>query len=88
MTKTTLLSQPSCMPCKILGNKLEALQAANPDKLAYTKINILEDHSYDYLGIQGTPHLIVEKDGQEVFNGHVDSPLSSFNYVKGLIDES
>lgn len=88
MIKTTLLSQPSCMPCKVLGTKLEALQSANPNKLIYTKINILEDHSYDYLGIQGTPHLIVEKGGQEVFNGHVSSPLSSFNYVKGLIDES
>lgn len=74
MVEIIMLTQPSCMQCKVLERKIQALQTSDGDKFTYRKVNVLEDHSFDYLEIQGTPHLIIRKEGQEIFNGHIGSP--------------
>lgn len=85
MVDVILLSQPTCIPCKMLGQKLEKLLENNSDKMTYQKINIFEDHSYDYLNIQSTPHLIVKKDGEEIYNTHITSPISALQFIQNSL---
>lgn len=75
MINIKILTSPTCMPCKIFAKKLDQLG------IKYEKINALEHPEY---GVQGTPHVIITKDGEEIKNEHVSNIVEMVNYIKEL----
>ena len=80
MKEIVMLTQPSCVQCKVIEKRIGPELERHPE-VKFSKVNILEDHTYDYLNIQGTPHLILKQDGEEVFNGHINSPTVGFGKI-------
>lgn len=61
--KTTVFDfyAPWCPPCRVLGPALERLSAAQPDRLAIRKVDIVDWTTpvVDQHGIEALPHLIL-----------------------------
>lgn len=76
--KITELYSPTCMPCKILDKRIQDLLKDYPE-VEYEPLNALEHPEFT---VQGTPHLIVEKDGNEIYNSHVSNIVEALNFIK------
>lgn len=76
--KITELYSPTCMPCKILDKRIQDIIKDHPE-VEYNHLNALEHPEYN---VQGTPHLIIEKDGTEIYNSHVTNIVEAINLIK------
>lgn len=72
-----LYGSPTCMPC----NVLKKVFGANPD-IVFNYYNALE---YPELGIKSTPHMVLVKDDEKVYEGHPSSPAEARKIVNNLI---
>lgn len=84
MITITKYSTPSCMNCKILGMRLKPIVEAHRDKIDYSEVDIVTQGNP--LNIQAVPHMVIKKDNEEIFNGHVDNIVEMVNMVKGLVE--
>lgn len=64
--KITVFYSPTCIPCKLLNTRIEEILKDHPE-IEYNHLNALEHPEYN---IKGTPHVIIEKDGNILFEGH------------------
>lgn len=76
--KVIELYTPTCMPCKILDKKIQDLLKNHPE-VEYEHLNAIKHPEYN---IKGTPHLIVEKDGKEIFNSHVTNIVEAVGFIE------
>lgn len=75
MIEITLLSSPTCVPCKILAKRLDT------EGIPYEKINAVEHPEY---GVRSTPHILIKKDGEILKNEHVSNINSLITYIKSI----
>ena len=81
--RVTLLSSPTCIPCKMLDNKLREIVLDHPE-IEYNKIDATLDTSY---GVTATPHVIIqEDDGTEIYNHHPKNIVEVVNFIKSRIE--
>lgn len=76
---------PTCVPCKMIRRKLEALAKDYPEVIEVEFINGLENMDMCRgLGILGFPHIIVEdNEGKEVINEH--GTLSTISKIQSTL---
>lgn len=70
------------MPCHMLSPRIKQLSEAHPDRLTYEDVDIAASNP---LGVMGTPHIIIKKDGEEIVNEHVSNPAQMLNKIRELI---
>lgn len=76
--KITVLFSPTCVPCRLLDTRIKAMIVNHPE-VEYNHLNALEHPEYNVLG---TPHVIVEKDGVEIYNKHPFNITEAINIIK------
>lgn len=76
--KITVLYSPTCVPCKILDQRLKELLRDHPE-VEYDHVNAIDHPEYN---VKGTPHVIIEKDGKELFAGHTNNVINIINMIK------
>ena len=82
MIHVTLYTSPTCMPCHILAPRLKTLANEHSDKMTFFDVDVTKSNP---LNITGTPHIVIKKDDEEIFNGHVDNPAAMLNKIRGLV---
>lgn len=76
--KITVLFSPTCVPCKLLDTKIRDILKDHPE-IEYNHLNALEHPEYNVLG---TPHVIIEKDGVEIYNKHPSNIGEAIRVIK------
>lgn len=82
MLDITLYTGKTCMPCHILSPRIKQIADANPDKLTYTDVDVAVSNP---LNIQGTPHIVIKRDGQEIINEHVSNPSQVLAKIREMV---
>lgn len=86
MIYVTEYFSPTCVPCKLLKLRLQAMQTAKPDCISVKFVDATTDSEAKELGIQSCPHLIVkDEQGKELLNQHAD--LSIVQKLEKLMTE-
>ena len=76
--KITVLFSPTCVPCKLLDAKIRDI-LKDRSEIEYNHLNALEHPEYNVLG---TPHVIIEKDGVEIYNKHPSNIGEAIRVIK------
>lgn len=81
--RVTLLSSPTCMPCKMLDNKIKEIVTDHPE-IEYNKIDATADP--EKYNISSTPHVIIQDDeGNEIYNQHPKNLVDVINLIKNRL---
>lgn len=75
--KITVLYGPTCIPCKILDQRINGILKDHPE-IEYEHLNALEHSEYN---VQGTPYVIITNNNEELYNGHPSNILEVINII-------
>lgn len=83
MITITKYSTPTCVNCKILSMRLKPIVESHKDLITFQDFDITSMDNPP--NIQAVPHLIVTKDGETKFEGHVNNVVETIKLIQSLL---
>lgn len=83
MIEITKYSTPGCVNCKILGMKLKPIVEAHKDSCTFVDVDITTQGNP--LNISSVPWLVIKRDGEEIFNDHVNNVMDMVKRIQTLL---